>query len=643
MERSEWRAPRRRMLARTRVPPRLDRREFSCSVHADVQSEPPTEADSRALALGMLLAALAPLFAVIASTSAYPPASGEARLLAAALELSPAEPPGYALATWWARAFALVPLGPLALRVALASGALYAVAAAALFAAIDRALRAQTALRPLFASPLALAVTLLAFGSPPLFADTPHAHAAAIALACLCLERLVAFEAAWPRLELMPLRMALLWFALLAPEQPALAAVLLLATVPTARRLLASYELPAWNLAPLLLGVPLWLFGAVSAGVELGLPVARTPWSMLQSAFAPSAIEPALVSRLPASPFEPALTLTYALIALGVLGAAVALRAPRQRVSALWLGVGLAALCGALFLPDTEAHAALGLCAAAALSALALAALLTGAHQGWLATVTAVALVLVGLAQVQTSALRARSLSRGAADALGDALRRDLPPRSALLLGPDLATSIADYTAEERVRPDLLVAVEPWRLDFAAAKRVAAHSPELLPLLRAALLDAAARPLRAALPELELATLASRRPVLLELDPVTERSLHDILLPFAFYHRVSTSGVGDSDIDLAAREREQRLARAYATLDLPHLPEPILHLLAARHVAELDYALGHGHEGLAKDALARLNRLPLTRPQLRRALTPLLDEIRDFGLDLERSDASPRP
>jgi hypothetical protein len=576
--------------------------------------------------LGTLLAALAPLFAMLASASAFPPPADGARAIDAALALAPAEPPGYPLAALALRACTLLPLGPLALRAALGSALLHALAAAALYRAIDASLRAGAGLRPLVASPLALGLSALAFGSAPLFADGARTHAAAVALCCLCLERWVAFERARPRLLLAPLRSAGLLWGLLSAEQPALAACLLIAALPGLRRALGEFRLPAENLAPLALGLPLWLFAPLARAPELGLAHASSPLAMLQAAFALGRETQRWPTQLPPTALAP-----VALGVLGFAGALIALRSPAlRRFGALWLGAGLSALAGGIGLEEAAPCWALALCAAAALSAFALAPLLAGQAKGRLAPALAVALVALALTQLQAVARAALALDRAAGDALSDALRRDLPARGALLLAPELAAGFLDAEHEERARPDLLVALQPWLLDLPAAERVAERSPELMPLMRAQLL-AQERPERAgerrgaprALPErelplVELTALAARRPVLLELQSEPDPGLYKVLVPHALYHQVSTHAVGKSDIDLAAREAARRLARLDAQLDLSRLDRATTRLLAERFAAELAYAQAIAAPAVADRARAALDRLGVDPSQLPR-------------------------
>jgi hypothetical protein len=584
-----------------------------------------TPADASARALGTLLAALAPLLAALSNSSGFGPASGGPHVLHAALALSCAEPPGHPLSVLVLRAAAFVPIGPLALRVELATAALLSLAAAALYRALDTGLRATGVLRSRMASPLALGLCLLAFGAGPLFTREPQPHAAALALACLGLACWVAFECAWPRLELSALRAGSLLLGLLLAEQPALALLLLLFALPVVRRVLREYRLPAWNLAPLALGLPLLLYAPLARAPELGLSCARTPLEQVRTAFA-------LAVGLPpqGAAFRPAEIAALSLVALGALGATLSLRAPATRkLGVSWLALGLGAFAASRWLAHGDAASALALYAAAALAGFALAPVLSDDGQGRLAPALAAMLVLLGLGLLHAGARAARGVDPTASDALADPLRRQLPARSALLLAPELAAALLDAEAEERTRPDLLVALAPWQLDLRAAERIAARSPELLPLLRAQLLARAPPPRppgagnrdadgARALPLVELAGLAGRRPTLIELSPELDPALHAVLLPHALYHQVSTHGIGKTDVELAARGSERQLARLYDELDVGRLDRAARALLADRHTAEVAYARSVGDvqlEARARQRIAALQAQHATREQ----------------------------
>ena len=119
-------------------------------------------------------------------------------------------------------------------------------------------------------------------------------------IGCLLLQRLCAFELAWPRLAMRPLREAGLAWSLLVVEEPALALTLLVAALPTLVRVLRAYALPLPNLLVPLFFWPLLAFGAMRAGAA---PAALYPSPGGLAAFGDSvraAVAPA--ARAPSEP-----------------------------------------------------------------------------------------------------------------------------------------------------------------------------------------------------------------------------------------------------------------------------------------------------------------------------------------------------
>ncbi len=553
---------------------------------------PPAKAQSErdAQVLGALIAALTPLLAWLACVSPYGPATGGDGLLSAALALQPAAAPGHLLAVLLARLCTLLPLGPLPLRVALAMGLCNAAAAAALYRALDTSLRAQGLSRAVLASPLALGATLLAFGLPQLFDSRPHAHAVALALGCLWLERLCAALARWPRRAPAALRAAVFWWALLLVEQPPLALLLLLACAPVLQRLLRVQLRAAAALWPLAAAVP----------------AALLPWLLARRAHA--ALAPEL--RLPLSAWRgaagwnagaraadaPAVLLGLALLA-GLL--LVLLRPGARRLHGTWLAIAAASLLGSRLLQQPGAAPALAGCAALALLAAAFGALLQTRESSALALVLSVLSVPLGLAGLHAATLRARAQPGAGADLLREALLRALPPRSVVLVETDLALALRDARAEEQVRPDCVLARKPWALALPGAEALAAVQPELRPLLRAHLLQGG-------VPLTELKALASRRSVLVELDPAHEPGASAALLPFGPYAQVATSPPLKSDVRVAAAEAWQRWDRLLHAFDPAGLDPGASALVRARLLASAAYYDAAGDPEDAARARARV-------------------------------------
>ena len=621
-------------------------------------------------ALGPLLAALGPLLAWITSASAFAPVAAGDHLLGSGLRLIPAAAPGTPIASCRSRCARSAARPARAARGA-GERAGAAFGAAVLYLAIDASLRAGGALPALLRSPLALASSWLAFGCAALFTGKPDAASAGVALGCLYVQQLAAFERAWPRLALRRLRQAGLAWSLLCVEQPALAAVLIVPALPSLTRLLRGYRLPAANLLPLVCFWPLVVFGVLRDATAHGALYAQAWPAALLAVF-----EPAL--RLPRVIREAVLLRELGpllLLGLALAGALIALfRADLRRLSLLWLLATAAPLAGSACFVSSQVLAGLALCAAAGLGALGISRLIAPAAQSKVAVAVALcacALALVQLhsrsqqvragapfaSDVQAIAARAFGLPARpapphtgapfAADAIADATRRDLPARAALLLGPGLGSRWIDGESEERVRPDLLAAEKPWRLDLSAAQRRAAQAPELQPLLRADVLrvdarrrsgtcapscrprcsgaarnamralspwlgvglpepDAAVANPPAVLPLVELQALAARRPLLLELEPLLELSAAEVLLPLGLYHQVATSPVSRTDLQLARRDHESRLQRLLSALPLAELDLPSWAVLLRQTAAEQAFAIAVDDRELRASSSERL-------------------------------------
>jgi hypothetical protein len=539
--------------------------------------------------LGTWIAALTPLLAMLAGGAAFSLCGNQDDgVVSAALGLSPTATSGYPLAALLAHAFTYLPLGPLVLRIALASSSAIAVAAGALYAAIHTSLRTAAIARstepvavdpaPLVRSPLALGIVLFAFGCDALFCTEPRAYSVSLALACLCLERVSAVQASWPRRTPEPLRAAAFWFGLLAVEQPALALVLLLGGLPWLRRMQRVYSLSR-------LAVIALPFATLLALGLLRLD-ARTPPALVAAAgeldfaraFDLAARSTPMLQRL-----RPLGMGAWGLFGFVLFALVRFIRTPAPaRTLELWLTITATSWLASLLLAHASALFALALCTAAATCALTLSNLLENAERNSLALAVALLGVVLGGAHLRATALRHMAEDARASDLLRDPLLRTLPPRATLLAEPDLARSLYAAELEERCRPDVRSAVKPWRLDLPGCEALSRAAPELEPLMRAHLLQGE-------LPIAELQTLAMRRPLLIESSAAGESTLSAALLPFGWYHQVSTSMVSRNDERFAARDAEQNLHQLWSTLEGEPLDACTRHRLVERAQADADY------------------------------------------------------
>jgi hypothetical protein len=521
----------------------------------------PTPADT-ARALGTTLATASPLLALLATGAAYAPCADRDLLARGAIALEPAAGSGAPAATFVAHALSFLPLGASPLRAALASSALGAAAALALYRAIDAAAAAAPRAAAAYVrGPLMLAAVWLAFACAPLFLREGQAYAGGLALACLCAERMARAHAADSLATASRARRsAACWFALLLVEQPAIAVCVAVAAGSWARGAPGRERERERTSHAYALGAAI----AVLAAIGAVLLYAREP-SRAQSAAAAwlsgwtrsfQLAHGAFTARV--SELSPA---AWTLIAAAAIFGARAARGARPPLVHGWALLTFTALGGSALLAHPAPLQALALCGAAATCALCAAEWLGGKLPRRLAFAAGVLALALAAAQLRATALAALGDDGRAADVLREPLLRALPSRALVLVEPDLSRALHGAELEEAVRPDVIVARKPWRLDLAQSAALARSAPDLQPAMRAHLLQGA-------LPVDELRSLAARRPLLIETMPgADERALVHALLPFGLYQQVSTSAATRSDARFAARDAEARMERWSALLD----------------------------------------------------------------------------
>jgi hypothetical protein len=155
--------------------------------------------------------------------------------------------------------------------------------------------------------------------------------------------------------------------------------------------------------------------------------------------------------------------------------------------------------------------------------------------------------------------------------------------------------------AEEALRPDIAFVSVPLLAYPRMVESLVERDPELAPLLRGYLLEGSfGKP--------DLQTLASRRPVLVELDPRVSPALYDTLTPGPQYFEVFADGVTEAD------ERVGQRTRTAAWDVLLRLVEPIVdpetraQILWRRYNTALYYA-GFGDRAAARIEVAAALRL----------------------------------
>jgi len=532
--------------------------------------------------LSWALATFAPLLAYMATASAHAYWLDSGEFVAAASDLGIAHPPGEVLATLTHYAACLVPLGSLSFRVALASACFAALASGAVYHATSVTL-GSAGLAPGGARRLlSLAASWIFAGSYGVWmqAVRPEVYGLEAAIVCLVIDRLVTFEARRPSTDPRPLYVASLLFGLGLANHHFLTFLLLPAAAPTLARLLRDRGRRPLLRAGLfaLPGLASFLYLPLRAAAEpmlnLGEPTsaARIFWVVSARAFQKNQ-----GAGVPHPLSERAADVLMALgesvhpITLGValLGVWALLRTRGSaRIAVIWIGVCAAYSTARAWLGFVHGNPdALGYLMPAMASLAALAAGACGVIWSLLRTRGGVAralgvlllLALPGFALRNAAATAPRvSLAAFAdTDEFDDALRRQLPARSVVLVHQ--AQTLFRFwggDAEEQLRPDITVVPIPLLPYPGMVNRLVRRDPELGDLLRGYLLEGTLR-------QPDLQTLAAQRPLLIEMDTRVSPALYEAMAPRDLYFQVLSGGASPDD----EREGQQRLAQIWARIE----------------------------------------------------------------------------
>jgi hypothetical protein len=123
---------------------------------------PRTVGDPRVRLVALALASGVPLALYVATASAHDGWLDSAEFVAASVNLGIAHPPGHPLAAILGKLLTLVPIGPLPWRVAMLGALSAAIAAGALFRAIETTVRSAGIASASISLPLAVGATWLA-------------------------------------------------------------------------------------------------------------------------------------------------------------------------------------------------------------------------------------------------------------------------------------------------------------------------------------------------------------------------------------------------------------------------------------------------------------------------------------------------
>ncbi len=522
--------------------------------------EPAARLVSLGLASGLPLAC----YLATASGHGYWLDSGE--FVAASTELGIAHPPGHPASALLGALCTLVPLGPLAFRVALASALAASASAAFLALAIERTVRALGVVSNRVAIPLALGATWLVVGSYGywLQAVRPEVYALQALCACVVIERILALETAWPTRDVRPIYAASLAFGLGLANHHFLALLILPAVAPTLARVYRVRGLRPLALSVLftLAGLATYVYLPIRArttrGLDLGDPstLDRFYWVVSAQAWQKNAVgvvQP-LAERFLDVLVQIVDSFAYVPLVMALAGAYALVRTPgARRVGYVWIVVVAIFAAARAWLgfirsnPDALGYlmplfAALGALAAAFVAAvLASFGRADRAKPSRTAVVVALVAAALGAAQVHHTLARVSLASFAATDAFEELGRRDLPARAVLIAhDPETIFRFMGGEAEEELRPDVTLVPVPLLSYPGLADRLAEAHPELAELLRSTMLEGAVR-------EGPLQSLAGLRPVLVELDPRVDPSIYETLVPAPLFHEALPDDAYEED------------------------------------------------------------------------------------------------
>ena len=597
--------------------------------------------------VAFLLAGGVPLACYLATASAHGYWLDAGVLVAASTDLGIAHPPGHPLAALAGSVMTLIPLGPLALRVALVSAIFAAVAAGFLFLAIETTVQSLGVSAKRIATPIALGATWLVVGSYGwwLQAVRPEVYALEAALVIVALERVVALEAAWPTHDVRPLYVAALCLGLGLANHHFLAFLALPALAPTLARVHRAKGTRAVLIAVACLGVGLLTYAylpvraAQQPALSLGEPTnaSRFFWVVSAEAFqkntgagVPQPIWERLLDVIVL--LGESLHVVPILLALG--GAYAMVRSPgARRIGYVWICVLALYVAARAWLgfvrsnPDAlgylmPAFGAVGALAAAFVGA-AIAAV-GGAHTvrpPAIAVVIAFVVGALGLLQLHESAPRATLARFAATDVFDDPRLRDLPPRAIVIAhAPQTVFELWGAQATEQIRPDVTVVPVPFVAYPGMVDRLVDRRPELSSVIRGYLLDGAFR-----LPDLQ--TLAADEHVMLELDPRVPTTIYETIVARSTYHEVLPDEAYEDDRRMGIEAQRA----SWAELDRGLGPERAesetrAQLLWHYYMSALYYA-GVGETEAARDAIAHAS-----------AINPDAEELRALAAHLETTD-----
>ena len=535
-----------------------------------------------------MLAGGVPLIVYLWTASGYAHWLDGGEFVAVARDFGISHPPGHPLASIVLGFANLLPFGSLAFRTAIVCALLGGTACVALFFAIERTLENTRAIGTNLVTPVALGATWWVAGTQAWWFQSvrPEVYALQAALLCIAYERLIRVSASDEPGDVRPLYHAGLAFGLALSNHHYVA---ILAVLPTGWLLMGVLKRWGWRpigwaaaftFAGLLTYVFLPLRALAGPFLNLGEPSSpsRFVWVVSAQAFQKS-LGPERVA-----PFRE--HLADVLVAMGqdihlgvllvaLLGGYFMLRLRRARKFGLfWITLWLVFTVGRALLgfvsgnPDALAYFMLAYGSIGVMTAFAVGVILSALAEAApraprLAPGVAVLLALLSLGQFARSEAQSSLRAFHDTDTFDDGLRRGLPENAVVLAhNPNTIFRFWGGEAEERNRPDVAFVPLPLMSYPKMVDATVARDPELTPLLRDYVLNGE---LNAA----DLQSLATKRPVFVEMDLRVPPGMYEIMVPENLYHRVLTADITETDEGQAMRLHQAQWDEIYGQIEGP--------------------------------------------------------------------------
>lgn len=573
-----------------------------------------------------------------------------AEFTAAAVDLDIAHPPGHPVASLWGRAFALLPVGPLPYRAAVAQGLAAAIAAGALQLAFARTLQVLgvggrgRALISLGAS------WLLAFSYGFWFqAVRAEVYALQAMLICLALERLIKLATNRVLGDVRPLYMASFWLGLGLANHHFMSVLAVPALLHGLWRAVKMYggRSFVWTLASGLVGLISYLYlplrAASEPAMDLGHPVSWKSlyWVVSAQVYArrigSQATQP-LAERL--ADLLVILVEHFSFVALLLALAGLYLLArkrPLWPLACVWSVTALVTLCGRAWLnpvrgnpdvlgymlPGFAAYLALGLAAVALLLSVLPARVRAGAELSF-----GVVTLLLSFVKLNASYAQASLASFHASDDFDQLRQQPLPARAVLVLTtPETTFRHWEAEAVERARPDVSMLPLPFVNYAGTGGVIVRRQPELRQVVQSYQGSADGTLSYAA-----LAALAQRRPVLVEGDLTASWPLFPWLLPEGLFYRVLQTPPSRAQLSSAAATRAKLVSKLQASLATDLTAAETRRQLLWLHFMDALYFASQGEPALAIGFAQRGLALQPRERELLRLVRTLQNDPHSFRL-----------